>query len=347
VLRLLAVAGLALVAALGLGGAPRAPTSFAVERLVSDGGIPARTRDASLVNAWGLAAEPGGAWWTANEANDTSTLYSASGRKQLLTVAVDGGPTGIAFYGGREFRVSAGGVTDSARFVYACEDGTIRAWSPTVPHGWSRRTEIAVDLRGQAAIFRGLAVAGQQLYVTDFHNARVVVFDNRWRQVRIPGAFVDRGIPAWYAPFGIAALGDRVFVTYVWRAPVDGNDAPTGGYVDEFDLNGKLVARVAGAPALNAPWGLALAPRSFGRVGGDLLIGNFGDGTIDAYRRANGRWAGDGELRRRDGKPLMINGLWALAFREGRLFFTSGPHAWRGATELQVHGLLGSIAPAA
>jgi uncharacterized protein (TIGR03118 family) len=346
-------AGAALAAALALGGGTRASNAYAVRHLVSDGAVPAGTRDASLVNAWGLAASPTGPWWTANEARNSSTLYSGAGRKQLLTVSVPGGPTGIVYYGGKSFPVVAGGKSDPARFVYACEDGMIRAWTPTVPSGWAARSEVVVDQAAQASVFRGLAILGDRLYATDFHNAQVDVFDGRWRRVRRPGAFVDPAIPAWYAPFGIHAIGRHVFVTYVWRAPVNGNDAPTGGYVDEFDRDGRLIARVAQKRALNAPWGLALAPRSFGRLGGDLLVGNFGDGRINAYRRTPGGWRHDGPLRGRDGRPLVVNGLWAIAFGNGSgsgssdtLFFASGPHEWRGETEQAVHGLLGSIAAA-
>ena len=163
------------------------------------------------------------------------------------------------------------------------------------------------------------------------------------------GAFVDRSIPAWYAPFGIQALGGRIFVTYAWRAPVNGNDAPTGGYVDEFDLDGRLVARVGRMGPLNAPWGVALAPRGFGSLAGHLLVGNFGDGRLNVFRRRRG-WTWVGPLRDRSGRPISINGLWALAFgNDGMagprttLFFASGPHRWRGATESAVHGLLGTI----
>ena len=345
-LAVVAVAAVAVTAALALGGDGRGHDAFAVVPLVSDGGVPAHVHDRSLVNAWGLASEPGGAWWTANEANDSSTVYSALGRKQLLTVSVPGGPTGIAFNAGAGFRISAGGASGPARFVFACEDGTLRAWTPAVPNGWSTQSEVAVDAGATATVFRGVAIAGDRLYATDFHNDRVLVFDARWRPVRLPGAFVDPQIPEWYAPFGIAVIGGRVYVTYVWRAPVDGNDAPSGGYVDEFDASGKLLARVARLGALNAPWGLAVAPRTFGGFAGDLLVGNFGDGTIQAYRRSGGRWAHDGVLRNRAGRAIVINGLWALAAAGDRLLFTSGPHAWRGATELQVHGLLGAIAPA-
>jgi uncharacterized protein (TIGR03118 family) len=317
-----------------------------VHRLVSD------RADVALVNAWGLAASPTGPWWTANEATASSTLYGGDGHKQALKVTVDGGPTGVVFHGGSGFPVRAQGRSAPARFVYACEDGMIRAWTPTVPDAWSTRAEVTVDAAGEAAVFRGLALAVGRLYATDFHNGRVAVYDGRWRRVLRPGAFRDRAISEWYAPFGIAAIGDRVFVTFVARAPVNGNDGPTGGYVDEFDRAGRLLARVASPRDVNAPWGLALAPRGFGRFGGDLLVGNFGDGHVDAFRRVGAEWRHDGELRGRGGKPLALNGLWGLAFGNGgmagarhELFFASGPHEWRGDTESAVHGLVGRITP--
>jgi uncharacterized protein (TIGR03118 family) len=347
----LVLAGIALGSALALGGGPR--NAYAVRGLVSDEHRRASNVDRSLVNAWGIAASPTGPWWTSNEASATSTLYSGAGRKQLLTVTVDGGPTGIAFYGGKGFRVSAGRISDPARFVYACEDGMLRAWTPTVPTGWSTKSVVVVDEAATAAVFRGLAILGERVYATDFHNGRVNVYDSRWRRVRRAGAFVDAQIPEWYAPFGIQAIGGHLFVTYVYRAPVNGNDAPTGGFVDEFDRDGRLVARVAHRGALNAPWGIAMAPRSFGSFGGDLLVGNFGDGRINAYRRRGDGWSYDGALRGTHGRPIVVSGLWGIAFGNGgiagdadTLFFASGPHTWRGETELGVHGLLGSIVPA-
>jgi uncharacterized protein (TIGR03118 family) len=303
------------------------------------------------VNAWGLAASPTGPWWTANEARSSSTLYSGDGRKQQLTVRVDGGPTGVVWNGGKGFVVHGGGRSDPARFIYACEDGKLRAWTPTVPTGWSSEAVVAVDDGGDAAIFRGLALAGGRLYATDFHSDRVDVFDSHWRLLRT-GGFTDPQIPEWYAPFGIAAIDGHVFVTFAFRAPVNGNDAPSGGYVDEFTLDGRLVARLP-RRVLNEPWGMALAPRSFGRYGGDLLVGDFGDGRINAFRRSGDGWKLDGTLADRHGKPLRVSGLWGLAFGNGAgagprdtLFFTAGPHTWRGPTEQSVHGLLGSIAPA-
>jgi len=344
---------LVVVAAVSVHLARTGPSGYVVHRLVSDGGVPALATDKVLVNGWGLAATPTGPWWTTNEASGTSALYSGDGKKQLLTVSVPGGPTGIAAYSGRGFLVSAGGVSDPARFVYACEDGRIRAWTPTVPRGWSTESEIVVDGAAQGAIFRGVAVAGGRLYATDFHNDRVVAFDSRWRPVRLAGSFADSTIPPWYAPDNVQAFRGHLFVTYVGRAPVNGNDDPTGGYVDEFDLDGRLVARVGRMGVLNEPWGLALAPSTFGRFAGDLLVANFGDGHVNAFRKSGGRWSFDGALADSRGEPLVVNGLWGIAFGNGaaagpkdELFFSSGPHKWRGPTELATHGLFGSISAA-
>jgi len=343
----LALAALGVAAAVVNGARPA--NTFTVDRLVADRAGRAAHSDPALVNAWGLAASPTGPWWTSNEARSSSTLYAATGRKQLLAVTVDGGPTGIAYYGGKGFLVRAGTASDPARFVYACEDGTLRAWTPTVPTGWSKHSEIVVDEGPTGAVFRGLTIAGEHVYATDFHNGRVDVFDSQWRRVDQDG-FRDPAIPEWYAPFGIQAIGDRIFVTYVYRAPVDGNDSPTGGYVAEFDLSGRLVASVVGGGVLNAPWGVAQAPHGFGRFGDDLIVGNFGDGRITAFRRDHDRWVLDGVLDDRHGKPLVLNGLWGIAFGNGGmagprddLFFVSGPHDWRGDTELGVHGLMGVV----
>jgi uncharacterized protein (TIGR03118 family) len=215
-----------------------------------------------------------------------------------------------------------------------------------VPDSWSTEAVVAIDDGPTGALFRGLTIARNRLYVADFHNARVLMYDSRWRPIVRRGAFVDPGIPVWYAPFGIQAVGDRIFVTYAWRAPVDGNDAPTGGYVDEFDLDGKLVARVGSKGQLDEPWGVALAPQGFGRFAGDLLVANFGTGAINAYARDGEGWRQRGQL------PVKAPGVWGIAFGNGAgagprttLFYAAGPHRWHGATEVDIHGVLGSISP--
>ena len=349
-----AVAAAITVAAVGVGRLHATAGAYTVSPLVSDARtVPAPRHDRALVNAWGLAASPTGPWWTANEASGTSTLYSGAGRKQLLTVQVEGGPTGIAYYGGRALLVRGGGRSDPARFVFACEDGKLRAWTPTVPTPWSASAEITVDDAGLAAVFRGVAIAGDRVFATDFHGDRVVVFDGAWRQVATGERFTDPSVPASYGPAGIQIFGGRVFVTYIGRAPVDGNDAPTGGYVDEFGLDGRLLARVSRVGELNEPWGLALAPGSFGRYGGDLLVASFGDGTIRAYRTVRGGWRSDGVLRTAGGKPVVVPGVWGIAFGNGglagpagTLFAAAGPHRWHGASEVAVHGLLAAVAAA-
>jgi len=337
-------AGALVVLAAALASAASASSArdrFVQRVLVSD------REDAQLVNAWGLAAAADGPWWVANEARSSSTLYAGDGRKQALTVSVPGGPTGVVFNGGRGFAVRGGGVSGPARFIFACEDGTIKGWSPSVPRGWSTEAEVAVDAGRTAAIFRGVALAGGRLYATDFHNGRVLVYDSKWRRVVTRGGFVDRSIPEWYAPFGIQAEGKRIFVTYAWRAPVNGNDGPTGGYVDEFDLAGRLVAHVGRMQGLDEPWGVALAPEGFGRFGGDLLVASFGSGRVNAYARDGRAWTFRGQL------PVRIPAVWGIAFGHGglsgtsrTLFYAAGPHSWRGATEVDVRGILGSIAPA-
>jgi uncharacterized protein (TIGR03118 family) len=303
--------------------------------------------DGNLINAWGLAASAEGPWWVANEAQSTSTLYSAEGQKQRLTVSVPGGPTGVVFNGGPGFVVHGGGMSAPARFIYACEDGMIRAWTPTVPKGWSTQAVVAVDPGASGTVFRGITLARGKLYATDFHNDRVLMFDSQWRRIVKRGAFVDRSKPTWYAPFGIQAVGNRIFVTYAWRAPVNGNDAPTGGYVDEFDLDGRLIARVGTKSELDEPWGVALAPPKFGRFGGHLLVANFGSGRINAYRRDGRSWTFRGQL------PVTLDGVWGIAFGKGgmsgprdTLFYAAGPHEWIGSSELNVRGELGAITSA-
>jgi uncharacterized protein (TIGR03118 family) len=335
----LAIAVVALIATASVGSAR--PDRFTKQALVTD------RADGQLVNAWGLAASPDGPWWVSNEGRSTSTLYSGEGRKQALTVDVPGGPTGVVFNGGDGFVVHGGGASAPARFIYACEDGMIRAWAPTVPEGWSTEAVVAVDTGASGSLFRGVTLARGKLYATDFHNDRILVFDSKWRRVVKPGAFVDRAKPDWYAPFGIQAVGDRIFVTYAYRAPVNGNDAPHGGYVDEFDLAGRLIGRVGHAAELDEPWGIALAPAGFGRFGGDVLVANFGSGKINAYRRRGNGWTLESQL------PVTVDGVWGIAFGQGgmsgprtTLFYAAGPHEWLGATEANVGGELGSITPA-
>jgi uncharacterized protein (TIGR03118 family) len=345
----LALAAAAIVGVLAAdpAGARTLDDVYSVHDLVSDAASSAPTTDSSLVNAWGLSAGPATPWWTSNNGTNTTTLYNGSGAKQALTVSVPGGPSGTVFNGSAtDFVVAQNGKSGAARFLFATEAGTILGWSPAV----NAATALAgVDHSSQGAVYKGLATASDRLYATDFHNGRVDVFDASFNPVPLTNAFQDAKVPKGFAPFGIQALGGNIFVTYAKQDSAKKDDVAGGGlgYVDEFTPDGALVARVAAggrknAPP-NAPWGLALAPASFGGFAGDLLVGNFGNGRISAYLDRGGKWVYKGQLRLGDGTLITLDGLWAIAFGNGAaagpastLYFLAGPSD-------ETHGLLGSI----
>jgi uncharacterized protein (TIGR03118 family) len=343
----LAVASAAVLAVtVGSAGAKATDNIFTVHALVSDGAAPAApATDGSLVNAWGLSAGPTTPWWASNNGTNTSTLYSGVGAKAALTVAVAGGPTGTVFNGNAaDFVVSQNGKSGAARFLFATEAGTILGWTPVV-----NGTTAIVGASRPGAVYKGLAVASDRLYATDFHNGRVDVFDASFKPVSSPGSFSDSKVPKGFAPFGIQALAGNIFVTYAKQDAAAKDDVPVPGqaYVDEFSPDGQLVARVVNSgkknAPLNSPWGLALAPAGFSVFANDLLVGNFGNGRISAYTKRGATWVYKGQLRHANGSPIEIDGLWAIAFGNGAaagptttLYFLSGP------TEEQ-HGLFGSI----
>ena len=340
------VAAALTAAALAAPAAAAPKTGYTVTNLVSDmPGVAANT-DPHLQNAWGLDAGPTTPWWVADNQTDVSTLYNASGAPQPaaqpLVVNVAGGPTGLVF----NTTSSSFTVTDSAGdsgkafFLFDGEDGVIRGWNPTVPPPpLSTQSQVAVP-NSSGAIYKGLAISANpdRLYAADFHNGRVDVFDGSFQPINNPGQFTDPDLPAGFAPFGIQNIGNQIFVSYA-KQDADAEDEVEGqglGFVDAFDRDGNLLQRVATRGQLDAPWGLAKAPDNFGTFSGDLLVGNFGDGTIHAYAQAaDGTWHPAGTLRGGDHKPITIDGLWALQFGRGTmavngptntLFFTAGPN---------------------
>jgi uncharacterized protein (TIGR03118 family) len=331
--------GVAVVAVSPLSAAPR--NAFTVTPLVSDQPGVAPNTDPNLVNAWGLASGPTTPWWVADNETNLSTLYLGSdGLPLSLVVSVDTAPTGTVFNPTAGFVLPSGG---KALFLFDTEHGQVLGWNQA-----QGTTAVQVADRDVDAIYKGLEIAdtsaGPRLYAADFHNARVDVFDESFGLVPDSG-FVDPKLPSGYAPFGIQTIGDRVFVTYA-KQDADAEDEIAGqglGFVDAYDTSGNLLARVARHGQLNAPWGLAWAPDSFGRFAGDLLVGNFGDGQINAYREHNGHFTHAGELRDESGNSLTIDGLWALEVAQGgnngtpgTLFFTAGP-------DDETHGLFGTI----
>jgi uncharacterized protein (TIGR03118 family) len=339
---------IALIAAvIGVGTARAASDAYVINPLVSDSGTTAPSTDASLVNGWGLSAGPTTPWWASDNGTNLSTLYSGTGAKTPLTVSVPGSPTGTVFNGNaKDFVVSQNGLSGAARFLFSTEGGTILGWTPSVN---GTVAVVGADRSSVSAVYKGLATANDRLYATDFHNGRVDVFDASFNLITTPGAFSDPKVAKGFAPFGIQALGGDIFVTYAKQDAARHDDVPVPGqaYVDEFTPDGQLVARVVNSgkknAPLNAPWGLALAPAGFNAFGGDLLVGNFGDGRISAYAKRGNTWVYKGQLRLGDGTPVAIDGLWAIAFGNGSaagptdsLYFLAGPSG-------EQHGLFGSI----
>ncbi len=320
--------------------------------LVSDSTqIHAEHQDAHLVNAWGLAFNPFGVAWVADNGTGFSTLYDGDGKPQPLVVTIPGSgkqtgsPTGVVFYGGPAFMVGKGGVSAPSRFLFVNEDGGISGWAPTVDLNQAVRV---IDNGPNNAVYKGVAVSangrGPLLYATDFHNGKIDVYDGSFRPVILPDRpFFDPNMPSGFAPFGIQAINGDLYVSYA-KQDADRHDDVKGrglGFIDVFDPDGRLIRRLASNGALNAPWGMALAPASFGKFSNRLLVGNFGDGRINAYDLDSGRWVG--RLKGMDHKPVHIDGLWGIAFGNGlqnqpidTLFFSAGPAG-------EQHGLYGRL----
>jgi uncharacterized protein (TIGR03118 family) len=327
-------------------GAADAEQFYRNTPLVSNGGLHARVFDRHLVNAWGIAFNPTGFAWVNSADGNVAVLYDGNGQPspqpQRLIVAVPGpdaskgNPTGIVFSGGTDFVVSKGGVSGPARFIFATEQGNLAGWAPNVDINHAVFVPKGAQDTDESS-YKGLALSGNGtthlLYAANFLQRRIDVFDGTFKKVELPAnRFVDPHVPSNFAPFGVQAINGDIYVTYAKQAEGGDEEAhgPGLGYVDVFDPDGRLIRRVATRGALNAPWGLALAPDSFGKFAGALLVGNFGDGTINAFAR-NGTLLGS--LRGPDGNKLRIDGLWGLQFGNGilaqktnALFYAAGPN---------------------
>jgi uncharacterized protein (TIGR03118 family) len=322
--------------------------------LVSDVPGLAQFTDPDLVNPWGLIASGTSPWWVSDNGTGLSTLYNGSGVKQSLvvTVAVPAGdtdpatPTGIVFNGSSDFKLTTAS-NSAARFIFDTEDGTISGWNPAVD---PTHSIIKVNNSG-SAIYKGLTIAqaggANLLYAANFFAGTVDVFDTNYAPVSLgASAFVDPNVPAGFAPFNVQNIDGKVYVAFA-KQDDEREDEVAGrklGYVDVFDGSGNLLQRFENGPWMNAPWGLALAPSSgFGKSSGKLLVGMFGSGQIATFDPATGEF--NGLLRDRHGKPIQIDGLWALRFGNGgnagpttTMFFTAG-------IDDEEHGLFGTITP--
>jgi uncharacterized protein (TIGR03118 family) len=312
----------AIISAAALRGAET--NNYQVTILVSNEAGVAPVMDPLLVNAWGIAATSTSPWWVSDNGSDWSTVYTGAGAKLARQVIVPGDPTGIVAYTGGQFLVGG----HPSAFMWATEGGSILGWNSML----ADQTHAVVMHSEAGAIYKGLAIHGNTLYTTDFAGCSVDTLDGTFTEFDSPGGFADPSIPSNFCPFGIQAIGDSIFVTYALKGGKDDVAGQGHGFVREFDVNGNLIAAVANHGQLNSPWGLAMAPQSFGRFGGCLLVGNFGDGQINAYcLDGEGQFHHQGMLRQGQ-KALVIDGLWGIGFGNDHasgssdvLYFAAGP----------------------
>jgi uncharacterized protein (TIGR03118 family) len=320
--------------------------TFLQTNLVSNGAAPAQLVDPLLKNPWGLSSSAGSPMWVSDNNAGVSTLYNLTAspvQKAALTVTIlpgkgspmdsIGSPTGTVFNGGTDFH--------GDRFLFATEDGTIAGWKAS--DGTIAMTEVDNSMVDAGAVYKGLALGNNgtanHLYAANFRSGTVDVFNSDFSQA---ASFTDPKIPAGYAPFGIQVFGSVLYVTYAMQNAEKHDDvAGQGhGFVDAFDLNGNLLNRLVSHGQLDSPWGLAIAPASFGEFAGDLLVGNFGNGRINAYTPDKGNFRG--QLDSGSG-PIVIDGLWGLRLGNGgaggdpnKIYFAAGING-------EVDGLVGSI----
>lgn len=350
------VAAMAATPAQADGDSHQPGNQFQQTNLVSDlNDQNAKIVDPDLRNSWGLAMGPSTPIWVADNASGLATLYSVTpggtnAMKLGLVVTLPGGrastsdgpsPTGQVFNGTSGFAINpATPGSPSARFIFDSEAGQITAWAGA--------TGPQVEFSSPTAVYKGLAIAtsdaGTFLYASNFHDGTVDVFDSSFHQVHLAGGFTDPTIPDGYAPFGIQALNGLIYVSYAKQnAQMHDDVAGEGhGFINVFTPNGFRVERLVSRGELNSPWGMTIAPAGFGRFGGALLVGNFGDGMIHAYDPFTGHFLG--ELRDPNGQAISIDGLWGLTFGTattggtGTLLFSAGINH-------EVDGLFGAINP--
>ncbi|MGE5521441.1 MAG: TIGR03118 family protein [Candidatus Dadabacteria bacterium] len=300
--------------------------------------------DPTMVNAWGLAFSSGGTAWVSSNAGHVSNVYDSIGNPAGInpvaipgpTTSTGGTPTGQVFNGttGFQIPVSAGSTTmTTARFIFVGDDGVLSAWAPTWGHSSYR-----VANNSATSSYTGLAIGSSggnnYIYAANFiANGRIDVWNSSWQPVSMP--FTDPNLPSGYAPFNIQAIGNQLYVMYAQIADGDEVKGIGLGIVDIYSTSGMFIQRFATGGTLNAPWGVAIAPASFVSDDADaspaILVGNFGDGKINAYRASDGKFIGQLSSSKND--PLVIDGLWAISFapatstiNHNLLYFTAGPN---------------------
>ncbi|HJZ56402.1 MAG TPA: TIGR03118 family protein, partial [Gemmataceae bacterium] len=335
---------------------PAIAGAFQEIKLISDQAGVAPVTDTTLVNGWGIAIAPGANFWVSSAGGGVSEVYggdvNGSAISQPFKVTIPGGsPTGQVFNGTNDFVVNNGSANGPALFIFASESGKVTGWNPNVPPPSPSTTAQSGFQAIDGAIYKGIALAnngtGNFLYLADFHNNKIDVLDAQYHKVTLGaggfGTFTDPTLSAGFAPFNVALINGKLYVSYAKQDATATDDVPGAGngFISVFDLNGHFLQRLVTQGNLNSPWGMVLAPNGFRDLGGKLLVGNFGDGHISAYDPTTGALIGT--LNDASGQPLTIDGLWGLAFGNGTtagdklsLYFAAGP-------DDEAHGLFGKI----
>jgi uncharacterized protein (TIGR03118 family) len=295
------------------GNALTTPLGYSQTNLVSDiPGLAANT-DPNLKNPWGISFGATSPFWVSDNATGLATLYNGSGTPQALVVSIPlPGGGGLASPTGQVFN-GPGAFSDNL-FLFATEEGTIAGWRRAL----GTTAETLFDNTAVGSVYKGLAISrigsDRYLYAANFSNNRIDVFPSAGAPA-LTGSFTDPTLPSGYAPFNIQNVNGQLYVAYAKKgAGIDEEAGPGNGYVSVFDLNGAFVRRFASQGNLNAPWGLVMAPAGWGMFGGDFLIGNFGDGVINAFD-SNGMFVG--AVANGHGQTLVNDGLWGLTFGNG------------------------------
>ena len=319
--------------------------SYRQTNLVSDMPGAAAHTDSKLINPWGISFYPGQPFWISDNNSGYSTVYDASGATQLAPVLIPGHnapatPTGTVINTTGQFKVGG----SPSQFLFAGEDGIISGWNGT------GNAILAVDHSGAGAVYKGMAIlspacCAPYLVVANFHSGLIEPYTGNFDALAPPGSFTDPGLPAGYAPFNIQPIGSQVFVTYAVQdaAKHDPVNAAGNGIIDIFDLEGNFVERYAQNGSLNSPWGVVQASANFGVFSNDILIGNFGDGTINAFDPQNGDFLG--QVKDQMGATLANASLWALVFGAGGTGDTDTLYFTAGLAD-EGHGLFGEITAA-
>ncbi len=330
-----------------LAGSSLAPAAYIQTNLVSDVSGLAVNTDPNLKNPWGMSASPTSPFWVSNQVTGDTTLYNGAGTPQALVVSLPGsgatppqGPTGQVFNStASSFQLPAGG---KSLFLFSTLGGTIDAWNG------SSGTTAAVEFTAtDHASYTGLALAtagtSDFLYAADFGNGKVDVFNSTFGKTTAPGNFVDPTLPSGYSPYNIQEINGKLYIEYALVNPTTHRASTNAntGVVSVFDNNGNFLQRLITNTNLDAPWGVALAPAGFGPFGGDLLVGNFGDGRINAFNPTTGAFVGT--ITGANGAPLVNSGLWGIAFHAAATGFDANTLYFAAGINNEADGLLGTI----